>query len=88
MKYDKTYDIVVHMAKVKMLMNEHKGDIEDTNTDVLIELAKGELDELHEAIRSNEEADNYVHVIEEVADVLNFAIAAAHNAIEGYRSRK
>ncbi len=84
MKYDKTYEIVVHMAKVKMLMNEHKGNIEDISTRILITKAKEELDELYESLAG----DDYVHIIEEVADVLNFAVAAAHNAINGYRKRK
>lgn len=86
MKYDETYEVVVHMAKLKMLMNRHKGNIEDCNTDVLIALAKEELQELLEAITSHDK--NYVHIIEEVADVLNFAVAAAFNAIDEYRSRK
>lgn len=84
-KYDETYDIVVSMAKTKMLMNSHKGDIESLAPAQLITMGKEEFEELFDAI--NEDA-GYMHVIEEVADILNFAVAAAHKAIEGYRSRK
>ena len=84
-KYDDTYDAVVHMAKCKMVMNKHKGNIEDIEPDVLINMAKDELDELELATKKDRD---YTHVIEEVADVLNFAIAAAHQAIDGYRNRK
>tara|TARA_R110002096_G_scaffold367234_1_gene560567 strand:+ start:55 stop:318 length:264 start_codon:yes stop_codon:yes gene_type:complete len=84
-KYDDTYDIVVSMAKTKMLMNAHKGDIEKVPTDVLVLKAKEELDELLEAINVG---SDYVHVVEEVADILNFAVAAAYNAINNYRERK
>lgn len=84
-KYDETYDIVVSMAKAKMMMNAHKGNIEDANVEDLIQGAKLELDELQEAIGMPEDQ---VHIIEEVADVLNFAIAAAYNALYNYRGRK
>ncbi len=83
-KYDETYEIVVTMAKIKMRMNAHKGDIEDAHYDELINMAKEELCELGEAIMG----DSQVHIIEEAADVLNFTIAAAHKAIESYRTRK
>lgn len=86
MKYDKTYEVVVHMAKAKMLMNDHKGNIEELSASQLVTMAKEELDELFEAIAA--ENHNHTHVIEEVADVLNFAIAAAHSAISEYRSRR
>lgn len=84
MKYDEIYDIVVAMAKAKMMMNVHKGNIEDISTGDLIMAAKEELNELREAIDN----DEYVHIIEEVADVLNFTTAAAFNAIQQYRGRK
>lgn len=85
MKYDKTYDIVVSMARTKMLMNDHKGNIEDLSATELVKMGKEEFDELHEALSDD---NNYIHVVEEVADILNFAVAAAHRAIEGYRRRK
>lgn len=84
-KYDETYEIVVAMAKIKMTMNSYKGDIEDIAKDKLIAMGKDEFDELYGAI--NEDA-GYIHVIEEVADILNFAVATAHNAIQVYRRRK
>lgn len=83
-KYDETYEIVVAMAKAKMMMNSHKGAIEDMGPIALVEKGKLEFDELEEAITSKD----YAHIVEEVADVLNFAVAAAHKAIQDYRSRK
>lgn len=83
-KYDDTYEAVVHMAKVKMVMNAHKGDIEDNTPNDLIIMAKDELRELEEAIGSGD----YMDIIEEVADVLNMTIAAAHQAMGRYRTRK
>ena len=83
-KYDDAYDATLHMAKVKMVMNSHKGNIEDNDPKVMIALAKQELDELEAAIESG----NYLNIIEEVADVLNFSIAASHNALQKYRGRK
>ncbi len=83
-KYDDTYNAVMYMAKCKMIMNQHKGNIEDNSSDDLINMAKAELFELKDAIK----AGDHTHIIEEVADILNFAIAAAHQAIDGYRGRK
>lgn len=82
-KYDEVYEIVVSMAKAKMLMNAHKGEIENVDPGTLCTLGKGEFDELNAAVGTN-----YVHVVEEVADVLNFAVAMAYNAIKGYRNRE
>lgn len=82
-KYDDTYEVLVHMAKAKMVMNAHKGSIEDIDTDVLIELAKGELDELKEAINNGD----ILNIIEEAGDVANFIVAATHRAVHHYRGR-
>lgn len=84
-KYDETYDIVVAMAKVKMMMNAHKGRIEDIPKEDIISKGKEEFDELSYAL---DVGKGYVHVIEEVADILNFAVGAAYNAIQQYRERK
>lgn len=84
-KYDETYDIVVAMAKVKMAMNAHKGRIEDMPKEDIISRGKDEFNELAEAL---EEGKGYVHVIEEVADILNFAVGAAYNAIQSYRYKE
>ncbi len=84
-KYDETYDIVISMAKTKMMMNAHKGNIEDLSPSQLCSLGAVEFKELFEAI---EDKSSQTHIIEEVADVLNFAVAAAYKAIEEYRSRK
>lgn len=84
-KYNETYDLVVHVAKAKMIMNAHKGNIEEVDSGVLIQCVLSEVEELNLAL--NEPMD-YFHIIEEVADVLNFAIAAAHTALNDYRCRK
>lgn len=83
-RYDETFEITVNMAKVKMAMNSHKGNIEDCDPRQTITMAKEELDELLAAI----EEGNYLNIIEEVADVLNFSIAASYNALQKYRGRK
>jgi len=82
--YDEYYEAIVHMARVKLLMNKHKGNIEDVHPDQLIEFAMRELHELREAIGNG----SYMAIIEEIADVLNFVMAAGVQAIEEYRRRK
>ena len=77
------YDIVVSMARTKMLMNAHKGNIEDVDNRELIKMAIGEIHELEEAITNS----GYMEIIEEAADVLNFVIAAVHKSVHGYRGR-
>ncbi len=83
--YNETYEVIVLMAKVKMKMNSHKGNIEDLSAEQLISSAKDELDELYDSIVRGK---NQTHIIEEAADVLNYAVAAAHKAIKLYRGRK
>ena len=83
-KYKDTYEVLVHMANTKMVMNSHKGNIENIPTNVLITKAIDELMELEQAISSG----NTIHVIEEAADVTNFVVAAVHNAIQSYRGKR
>jgi len=83
-EFEEIWVIITSMAKAKLLMNRHKGDITTISGDDLIEMAKGELDELHEAIVNG----TYMEVIEEAADVLNFTTAAVHKAVNAYRNRK
>ena len=84
MKYEETIDAICNASRLKMLINSHKGDIEQLDPKTAIGLAKGELDELLEAM----EADNYEKAITECGDVMNFIISVGYNAIEGYRRRK
>lgn len=81
--YDKTWQIVEAMARTKLLMNDHKGRIEAINPGKLLTLAQREINELRDAIAR----DNYMNVIEEAADILNFITAAAHQVIYKYRTR-
>lgn len=83
--YDSTYEAIVHMAKAKMIMNSHKGDIESLNPATLVELAKSELAEVEMAMINGQDQ---VHVIEECADLMNYLVAMSHVAIENYRNRK
>lgn len=83
-KYDETFDIVTAMAKTKMLMNSHKGQIEDVDLTNLIQMGKREFEELEEAVKDGD----YIKIIEEAADVVNFAVASVHNAVQKYRTRK
>lgn len=82
--YDKTWQIVEAMARTKLLMNDHKGRIESVPAGKLLTLAIKEINELRDAIARN----NYMDVIEEAADTLNFITAAAHQVIHEYRTRK
>ena len=84
-KYDEVYDIVVAMAKAKMLMNNFKGDIELEDPNNLVSMGIEEFHELEEELKKEQ---NYMGVIEEVADILNFAVGAAYQAIQRYRNRK
>lgn len=75
---------IEHMAAAKMVMNRHKGNIEDVNPGTLIHLLRHEVEELDEAILSGD----MVHIIEEAADIHNFLIGLVQQQINGYRGRK
>lgn len=83
-KYEETLGILVNMAKVKLAMNNHKGNIEELPYSDISELLAGEVTEFCEAI--DEEA--YFGIIEEGADIMNFLLAAIHKATKTYRERK
>ena len=83
-KYDDTYKAIVHMAKAKMILNQHKGNIEEIPPEKLIELARSEMAEIEEAVKNGQ---NQVHVIEECSDLMNYLVAMSHVAIEKYRNR-
>lgn len=72
------------MARCKMAMNSHKGDITDIDPVKMIELMRAEVKELEEAVVDGE----LIQIIEEAADVQNFLLAAVANAIIKYRGRK
>ena len=83
-KYDETIEVISNMAKVKMTMNAHKGNIEDLEAKSIINMMKGEVEELESAVSQ----EDLMHVIEEAADVMNFLVALTHQQIEKYRTRK
>lgn len=83
-KYADAQEVINSMAQVKMTMNSHKGNIEDIAPASLINLIRGEVEELKDAIAE----DDLMHVIEEAADVQNFLLAVVHQQIEKYRGRK
>lgn len=83
-KYAETIEILNNMAKVKMAMNAHKGDIEVVDPMVILQQTFNELKELEEAMGDKD----LMHIIEEAADVQNFLIAVVHQQIQRYRSRK
>lgn len=72
------------MARCKMAMNSHKGDIVDMDPLKIIESMRAEVKELEEAIIDGQ----LINIIEEAADVQNFLLAAVSQAIVNYRSRK
>ena len=83
-KYEETVEILNNMAKVKMAMNAHKGDIEVVDPMVILQRTFDELKELEEAMNEKD----LMHIIEEAADVQNFLIAVVHQQIQRYRGRK
>ena len=83
-KYEETVEILNNMAKVKMAMNAHKGDIEVQDPMKILQQTFNELKELEEAMGEKD----LIHIIEEAADVQNFLIAVVHQQVERYRSRK
>jgi len=84
-KYDETIEVISNMAKVKMTMNAHKGNIEDLSAVTICGLMRGEVDELQNAMGNEKDL---IHIIEEAADVMNFLVAVTHQQIEKYRTRK
>lgn len=84
MQYKDAVEAINAMAEVKMIMNRHKGRIEDVDADQLIKMMKDEVSELEASLK----AGNLMHVIEEAADVQNFLVAVVHQKIEQYRRRK
>lgn len=82
--YDRALSVISNMSKVKMTMNDHKGSIERCTPTEIIDFAKVELEELHEAMEDQDQ----MHIIEEAADVLNFLIAAVEQSMNQYKNRK
>ena len=66
-----------------MSMNSHKGRIENLD-EGLIEKISAEVEELRDALVGNDP----LTVIEEAGDILNFLVAAVHQATLQYRNRK
>lgn len=83
-KYADAKAAIEHMAAAKMVMNRHKGSIEDVDPQKLIDLLRQEVEELDEAVLSG----SMVHIIEEAADIHNFLIGLVQQQIDAYRGRK
>ncbi len=83
-QYDDAFEAVKLAAKMKMVLNYHKGDIADCSPEDLITMLKSEVDELERAIFNK----HVVDVIEESGDIMNFIVAISHQQIEKYRHRK
>lgn len=83
-KYTETKELMNHMSHVKMMMNQHKGDIEDCNVQLLLSKISEEIDELNTAIAE----ENYLSIIEEASDIQNYLVAIVHQQIRDYRNRK
>ena len=84
LKYEETHRIIANMAGVKMRLNAHKGDIEDVDPMKLIQMLRGEVDELEQAMTEGDMS----HIIEESGDVFNFLVGVVHQQITLYRMRK
>lgn len=86
-KFDEVEQIISDMAKVKMSMNSHKGDISKLTfvaKNGQFSLLREELEELEQAL----EGGDYMNIIEEAADLHNYLLAAVYRATEEYRNRK
>jgi NTP pyrophosphatase (non-canonical NTP hydrolase) len=83
-KYSETKTIVNNMAKVKMAMNAHKGNIEDAYVGDIIKMLTDEIGELVGAL----DKGDFVSILQEIADAQNFLTAIAHQQIAKYRIRK
>jgi hypothetical protein len=83
--YEEEYKILTAMANAKMVMNAHKGNIEDMDISEMVRLAMGELEELEQAAKSS---THHTHIVEEAADVLNFLVAIVSKTVTGYRARE
>jgi len=82
--YSEAQAIINKMAEAKMVMNAHKGNIEDVHVSRLLKCIRDEVNELDAAT----DADNIMHIIEEAADVQNFLLALVQQQLNAYRSRK
>lgn len=79
--YADTKKVIESMASAKLVMNSHKGNIEDLSKEQIMNLLRGEVQELQEAA-------DLMHTIEEAADVYNFLMAIVHKKVLEYRGRK
>ena len=75
----KEVEIFTLCMEEKLRRNDHKGGWEECSLDVLFDRLKNEVRELQKAIA--EEPD--VNVMFEAADVANFAMMIAWNAMKG-----
>lgn len=83
-KYAQTKELMDAMAHVKMLMNSHKHQIEENDTEFLLDKLAEEVAELKEAVHTG----NYMHIIEEAADIHNYLVGLVHKEIGRYQIRK
>ena len=83
-QYDDAFEAIKLVAKAKMVMNYHKGDIADIDRNRIIGMMKDEMEELESAISQK----HLMNIIEEAADVYNFLVALVHQKIQEYRGRK
>lgn len=72
-------EIFSHAMEYKLRANDHKGGWENQSTPRLFELLKGEVKELEQAL----EGGNLLEVMLEAADVANYAMMIAWNAMKG-----
>ena len=61
----------------KLRANDHKGGWEEMSIDKLFDLMQGEVGELKEALNEG----NFVNILFEAADVANYAMMIAWNAL-------
>lgn len=83
-RYEETKEVLNNMATVKMTMNDHKGNIEECADAQLLDMLRGEIEELEQAVQN----ESMIEIIEEAADVMNFLVALVHKQLTIYRERK
>jgi len=68
-----------HAMEYKLGLNDHKGGWENLDNEELFYRLREEVDELQEAIKEG----NYINILLEAADVANYALMIAWNAMKG-----
>lgn len=82
-EFNEVMQMICDAARLKMKMNNHKGNITDITYETAIGLAKEEMDEMWGKIIE----EDFVGTVIEAGDVMNFLVSCVVNANRAYRNR-